>query len=669
MKVFIVQWRATFLAASLAAAWAVALISSMSEAAPRLPDPPGTVPVRHPGRLFLTSHECVACHNGLTTPTGEDVSIGLSWRASMMANSSRDPYWQASVRREIADHSEAAEAIEDECAVCHMPMSHTKARAENRHGRIFEHLAIQTRAAEDDRLAADGVSCTVCHQIASPRLGTRESFNGGFVLAEPTAAGERRMFGPFEIDTGRRTLMQSATGMTPAEAAHLRESEVCATCHTLFTEALGPNGEVLGQLAEQVPYLEWRHSAFRQERSCQSCHMPAVQQPTRIASVLGEERVGLGRHTFVGGNFFILRMLNRYRDELRVEALPQELEAAATAALAQLQQDTATVIASAAPPGPGQWAIDVAVRNLAGHKLPTAYPSRRAWLHVTVRDRDGQRMFESGAAEPSGRIRGNDNDEDAARFEPHHGAITRADEVQIYESIMGDVNGNVTTGCCAAPDISRTTGCCPAGSTRRPPRRTSRSWVRRATRGLRRWGRPRAIRRRHGWVDWPVSCRGRAAVPANLISLGGEPAAVQCGRDEALRRLVRRHGGWIVRGAGANDAVVAVSLSKRCLGLALITDDHHSSNHPRRSARWSPGGCRVLHLLVRERVFVLDERPGGVRQLPHHAGPLRCLDTIQPPIGRRLQRLSHASWTRSEICNQGAERLLAFVLLHDGTVP
>ena len=30
-----------------------------------------------------------------TTPSGEDVSIGVAWRATMMANSSRDPYWQA----------------------------------------------------------------------------------------------------------------------------------------------------------------------------------------------------------------------------------------------------------------------------------------------------------------------------------------------------------------------------------------------------------------------------------------------------------------------------------------------------------------------------------------------------------------------------------------------
>jgi hypothetical protein len=396
--------------------------------------------------MFATSHECGACHNGLTTPAGEDVSIGVSWRASMMANSARDPYWQAAVRREIIDHPEAAEEIEDECAICHMPMSRTKARAANRHGRIFAHLPIGVPTAEDDRLAADGVSCSVCHQIGPERLGTRESFNGGFVLAQPTADGQRRMFGPYAVDRGRQTIMRSATGMTPAEAMHLRDSEVCATCHTLYTQALGPKGEVLAELPEQVPYLEWRHSAFRQEQSCQSCHMPEIAQPTRIASVLGEERRGVGRHTFLGGNFFMLRMLNRYRVELGVEALPQELEAAAGATIAQLQRQTASLTIAPAEGDSGQIAIEITVSNLTGHKLPTAYPSRRAWLHVTIRDRDGQVMLESGAVEPSGLIRGNDNDLDAARFEPHHTEIRSRDQVQVYESVMHDVNGNVTTG-------------------------------------------------------------------------------------------------------------------------------------------------------------------------------------------------------------------------------
>jgi hypothetical protein len=116
--------------------------------------------------------------------------------------------------------------------------------------------------------------------------------------------------------------MHSAAGVMPTESTHIQQSELCATCHTLYTKALGPNGEVTASLPEQVPYLEWRHSAFRAERSCQSCHMPEVAEPTAISSVLGEPRPGMSRHAFIGGNFFMLRMLNRYRAELGVEALP-----------------------------------------------------------------------------------------------------------------------------------------------------------------------------------------------------------------------------------------------------------------------------------------------------------------------------------------------------------
>ena len=90
--------------------------------------------------------------------------------------------------------------------------------------------------------------------------------------------------------------------------------------------------------------------------------------------------------------------------------------------------------------------FDVTVHNRSGHKFPTAYPARRAWLHVTVRDATGKTVFESGAPRTDGAVAGNDNDADAARFEPHYRRITAPDQVQIYESIMGDYVGRVTTG-------------------------------------------------------------------------------------------------------------------------------------------------------------------------------------------------------------------------------
>jgi hypothetical protein len=413
--------------------------------------------------LFTVSTECFACHNGLTTPGGEDVSIGVAWRASMMANSARDPYWQAAVRRETIDHPAAVEAIEEECSICHMPMAHTAARAAGEQPEIFAHLPIGSDDSEQGRLAADGVSCTLCHQISPERLGTPESFVGGFVIAPPPAPGTRAILGPYEIDRGRTAIMRSSTGLTPTEATHVRDSELCATCHTLFTTALGPGGAPIGRLPEQVPYLEWRHSAFRGERSCQSCHMPAVAEPTRIASVLGEPRERPGRHTFLGGNFFMLRMLNRYRAELGVTAQPHELEAAASATLRQLASDTAEVAIAGLQRTGDRVAFDVEVRNLTGHKLPTGYPSRRAWLHVTVRDASGATVFESGAIDPQGAIAGNDNDADASRYEPHHDVITEAAQVQIYEAIMTGAGGAVTTGLLQATAFAKDNRLLPRG--------------------------------------------------------------------------------------------------------------------------------------------------------------------------------------------------------------
>ncbi len=407
----------------------------------------GAGPPREAGApQFQTSDRCIACHNGLSTPWGEDISIGFAWRPSMMANSSRDPYWQAGVRREVTDHPGSRAAIEDECSICHMPMARYESKLAGREGQVFAHLGFNP-GDPGDRLAADGVSCSLCHQMSREKLGTRESFVGGFVLDPPNAQGERPEYGPYQIDAGHARIMRSSSrGFRPTEGRHIQQSEVCATCHTLYTKALGPDGKVIGELPEQVPYQEWLHSDFRETESCQSCHMPVVSGEVAITNVLGKPRPGVSRHVFVGGNFFLLNLLNRYRTELGVAALPQELADAAARTVAHLQSKTARIGIDRVEVRAGRLEAEVSVQNLGGHKLPTAYPSRRAWLHVVVRDRNDRIVFESGALEPSGAIQGNDNDADAARFEPHYTEITSPGQVQIYESVMADRTGAVTTG-------------------------------------------------------------------------------------------------------------------------------------------------------------------------------------------------------------------------------
>lgn len=401
---------------------------------------------QRPDSLFRASDVCIACHNDLTAASGEDISIGYDWRSSMMANSARDPYWQAGVRREIVDHPTAAAAIEDECAKCHMPMARYTAHVGGERGAVFANLPVGGSQAPLALMAADGVSCSVCHQIEAANLGSPASFTGGFVVDHARPLNERVEHGPYEVDAGRRRVMQSASGFAPARSPHIQSSALCATCHTLYTKALNEAGEEVGQLAEQMPFREWQHSAYRDERSCQDCHMPVVAGKAPITGVLAQPRDSVSRHVFRGGNFFMLRMLNRYRNELGVQALPQELEAAASRTVEHLRTNTASVAVDDVAVESGRLTFSVRIENKAGHKLPTAYPSRRAWLHVTVRDASGHVVFESGAPRNDGAISGNDNDDDPGAFEPHYTEIEHPDQVQIYESIMEHYDGGPTTG-------------------------------------------------------------------------------------------------------------------------------------------------------------------------------------------------------------------------------
>jgi hypothetical protein len=88
--------------------------------------------------------------------------------------------------------------------------------------------------------------------------------------------------------------------------------------------------------------------------------------------------------------------------------------------------------------------VSLEVAALTGHKFPTSFPSRRAWLHVMVADAVGKVIWESGARNPDGTISGNAADASPGAFEPHYDVITQPDQVQIYEPIMGDHEGQVT---------------------------------------------------------------------------------------------------------------------------------------------------------------------------------------------------------------------------------
>jgi hypothetical protein len=244
--------------------------------------------------------------------------------------------------------------------------------------------------------------------------------------------------------------MQSSVGYLPVHGPHIEEAGLCATCHTLFTPTLDAQGDVVGEFPEQVPFLEWEHSDFGdgvgEDRTCQGCHMPVAGGAVASSIVPGDldPRAPFYQHHFVGGNVVMLRLLRDNIEDLGLTASTEQFEATIARTEALLQNDTAGLSVAGAVSNADLLELLVEVASQVGHKFPTGFPARQAWVHLTVTDGDGVTVFESGAPHGDGSIAGNAADEDATLFEPHYDVITSADQVQIYEGIMLDSDGAVT---------------------------------------------------------------------------------------------------------------------------------------------------------------------------------------------------------------------------------
>ena len=406
----------------------------------------------------LTADECARCHSNaplakaMRDAQGREISPHGLWESSMMANSTRDPLWRAVVSAEVAATPSRQADIEATCLRCHAPMAAEVGFTDHATGSLMHLLDCDSSLG---RLARDGVSCTICHGMSPANLGSQASYSGGFELD-----GARRLFGPHQRPFTRP--MQMHVAFTPTFGAHVTESSLCGTCHTLETEALDAEGNDLGvQLVEQAPYLEWLNSAFPDERSCQDCHMPTLDADgetieARIARNPGgrdfppvRARAPFGRHTLVGGNTLVLGILRDHAEALGVLASEAALDATLEATRLQLRRDTAKLSLVEFRREGRELGFDVEVENLTGHKFPTAHPTRRAWLRVLVRGADGRILFASGRADAAGRIVDGagqplPSERVGGPLEPHRDRITKASEVASFESKMGDFEGRPT---------------------------------------------------------------------------------------------------------------------------------------------------------------------------------------------------------------------------------
>ncbi|MEQ9331225.1 hypothetical protein [Thalassobaculum sp.] len=488
--------------------------------------PQGPQPAGH--RPFLTSDQCIGCHNATVNndslpnmtlqvraagapanslPQRINLSPYAEWRYSMMGLSGRDPIFYAQLETERNLHPELADVIDNKCLSCHGVMGQRTYVHDNGPEALFTHqmvMADPTTADPEARrygaLARDGVSCMVCHRIEADGLGTPATYTGQFKVS----ADATKIYGPYKEVVEKP--MQHAIGLTPEFQPQIRSSELCGSCHTVFTPSLDVDRPYTraefdemaktgkGVFHEQTTYLEWKNSAFSGQlagsagavRSCQDCHMPntfgAKSLAFRIASIEDEnfpfvdERLPpkdlhmrvrgrdpasgdrYSRHSLHGINAFAGAFFEQFpwflgvgRGDPMTGLASGPVNARSVAEMAASQ--TADVTIPSFEVRGGTVFAEVAVRNLTGHKFPSGVGFRRAFLEFTVMA-DGVPVWTSGDTDRNGVI----GTRAAGAFvplpsefwtdnayQPHYATVTDPNQVQIYEEVATDSRGDITS--------------------------------------------------------------------------------------------------------------------------------------------------------------------------------------------------------------------------------
>lgn len=391
-------------------------------------------------RYFAASGECHGCHGpdtvnnySMITAEGVDVNVSDDWRSTMMANSARDPFWRAKVSHETAVNPAHKLALEDKCTSCHAPMG--RYDMYYRHAGLF---SIDSMLASP--VAMDGVSCLSCHMQSPDSLAL--NFSGHLIFDTNNVA-----YGPYDDVFGPP--MTSFVGYEPLYGAHINDAGLCAGCHTLITATADLDGNPTGNhFVEQATYHEWVNSIYDTDAnpeggvSCQGCHVPRIDDAVVISAnyLFLQGKSPFGMHHFAGANTFMLKLLKNNSEALGLTASTAQFDSTIARTDRLLKQNSILLETNMAARDADTAYINVKLTNIVGHRFPSGYPSRRAFIELEVLDEADNTLFRSGGWDPSYEVIGHDAD-----WEPHHDVIRTPDQAQIYEMVMGDVNGDKTT--------------------------------------------------------------------------------------------------------------------------------------------------------------------------------------------------------------------------------
>jgi cytochrome c553 len=345
-------------------------------------------------------------------------------------------------------------------------------------------------------LARDGISCMVCHQMTDTAFGEEKGFTGNFVTNKPGT-----VVGPYEKVT--TVPMKKALGIEPEFGAQLTSSDMCGTCHNILLPIFdnngekykikAPNGQVVTASYEQTTHLEWLNSDFAKPglfTSCIDCHMPTKYQvgdtnnplkDIKIANIesnlfvptthrLADSEITLtarpegsyGRHALHGLNLFLNEMFQQFPMILGIRQLDymakSDVQPSLITGSESMQEmannETADVAINSMKITANELDVEVQVTNKTGHFLPSGVGFRRVFLEFIVKDTGGNEIWASGkttelgvltkgltgiplATEKGGKA--------TTQYQPHYQTINSEDQVQIYQELIKDSEGHLTT--------------------------------------------------------------------------------------------------------------------------------------------------------------------------------------------------------------------------------
>ena len=347
-------------------------------------------------------------------------------------------------------------------------------------------------------LARDGISCLVCHQMSATDFGDQASFTGNFVTHKPG-----KVFGPYADDKIITKPMENALGITPEYGEQIANSDLCGTCHNILLptykndgelhKTKAPNGQFVTATYEQTTHLEWVNSVFAKKdefASCIDCHMPTKYEVGKTRNPLKDIKIAniesadfaptthrlpdneitltkrkqgtYGRHSLHGLNLFLNEMFQQFPMILGLRQLDYMTKSDVQPPLItgnesmreMATQETADLKINNIETTENELNVSVQVINKTGHFLPSGVGFRRVFLEFIVKDKSGREIWASGKTNELGVImnglshtplmtekggKGN------KKYQPHYKTITKQDQVQIYQELIKDSEGHLTT--------------------------------------------------------------------------------------------------------------------------------------------------------------------------------------------------------------------------------